>query len=381
MTYNNSKSKFIKLPYEINLANHINDNFTVNFKPNTATLFRNSGEFTKFIDDDYQRYVTARTINNNASVDFGEKDFKRKAEGSTDYHNMATPENIDEADLLAEEARRRNISVERLRTILDDILLLPKGKNNEPQVPTEEYERDLMANQNVDVKGVRKEGEAKLGEEDMSPKKKSKKAERKARRKSASQQQKDLRNSNRAKEARDELASERKVQEEVKRIEAQIAKEKEAQRRKEERAEARKEAQQEAQQRAILRNNAKKEAERLKAEKEKAKEEARKEAQQRANLTSNKATASSSSSSRPQPYSYPELSQKGPPNLQLMRDLLEQRYLKGEMSLDDINFYEQMRGIEGNKPWSGYKALKTPQQKTNALRMLKVMYEKYRLQQ
>jgi len=377
MTYNNSKSKFIKLPYEINLANHINDNFTVNFKPNTATLFRNSGEFTKFIDDDYQRYVMARTINNNASVDFGEKDFKRKPEGSTDYHNMATPESIDEADLLAEEARRRNISVERLRTILDDILLLPKGKNNEPQVPTEEYERDMMTNQNVDVKGVRKEGEAKLGEEDMSPKKKSKKAERKARRKerakSASQQQKDMRNTNRAKEARDELASERKVQEEVKRIEAQIAKEKEAQRRKEEREEARKEAQQ----RAILRNNAKKEAERLKAEKEKAKEEARKEAQQRANLTSNKATASSSSSSRPQPYSYPELSQKGPPNLQLMRDLLEQRYLNEQMTYDEYIFYGQMRGAEGDKPWGGYRGL-TGKQKTNALLILKDMYEKYR---
>ena len=52
MDYNNSKSKFIKLPYEINLANHINCIFTINFKPNTATRFRNSGEFTKFINDD-----------------------------------------------------------------------------------------------------------------------------------------------------------------------------------------------------------------------------------------------------------------------------------------------------------------------------------------
>ena len=82
---------------------------------------------------------------------------------------------MDEAELLAEEARRRNISVARLRSILEDILLLLRRKENESRLPTEEHERDMMANENIDARRKKSGGEAKPGEETMSPRKKSKK--------------------------------------------------------------------------------------------------------------------------------------------------------------------------------------------------------------
>jgi hypothetical protein len=48
----------------------MNDNFTVSFKPRTATQFRASDEFTKYIDDDYSKLLQASLINSNAARDF-----------------------------------------------------------------------------------------------------------------------------------------------------------------------------------------------------------------------------------------------------------------------------------------------------------------------
>ena len=70
MSYTQQKSKFIRLPYEISKANSINDNFTVQFKPKYATLFRASDEYTKYIDDDYTKCLNASVINANAAADF-----------------------------------------------------------------------------------------------------------------------------------------------------------------------------------------------------------------------------------------------------------------------------------------------------------------------
>ena len=63
-------SKYVKLPFELNLANDINDNFTVQFQKRSATRFRASNEFTKFIDDDYTNFLNKSLIQSNMSKQF-----------------------------------------------------------------------------------------------------------------------------------------------------------------------------------------------------------------------------------------------------------------------------------------------------------------------
>jgi len=73
MSYSKNKSKYTKLPFEISKANGINDNFTIQFKPKSATMFRASDEYTKFIDDDYSKFLHASVINGNAAATFNLK--------------------------------------------------------------------------------------------------------------------------------------------------------------------------------------------------------------------------------------------------------------------------------------------------------------------
>ena len=70
MSYSKNKSKYTKLPFEISKANGINDNFTIQFKPKSATMFRASDEYTKYIDDDYSKFLHASVINGNAAASF-----------------------------------------------------------------------------------------------------------------------------------------------------------------------------------------------------------------------------------------------------------------------------------------------------------------------
>jgi hypothetical protein len=65
-----TKSKYVRVPFYINKANGMNDNFTVSFKPKSATQFRASDEFTKFIDDDYTKFLQSSLKNSNAARDF-----------------------------------------------------------------------------------------------------------------------------------------------------------------------------------------------------------------------------------------------------------------------------------------------------------------------
>jgi hypothetical protein len=69
MSYKN-KNRYVRVPFHIRKANGVKDDFTVQFKPKTATKFRASDEFTKFIDDDYSVFLKASLINSNAAKQF-----------------------------------------------------------------------------------------------------------------------------------------------------------------------------------------------------------------------------------------------------------------------------------------------------------------------
>ena len=69
------KSKYVKVPFEINMANGVNDNFSVSFQPKQATNFRESDSYTKFIDDDYSKFLNDSLKNSNASKEFTGKKY------------------------------------------------------------------------------------------------------------------------------------------------------------------------------------------------------------------------------------------------------------------------------------------------------------------
>lgn len=72
------KAKIIRVPFEINLSNGVNDHFAIHFSPKTATPCMVSYEFTKYIDDDCSKLVKACVINQNAAADFSFQNRSRK---------------------------------------------------------------------------------------------------------------------------------------------------------------------------------------------------------------------------------------------------------------------------------------------------------------
>ena len=70
MSYKFPKSKFIKMPFEVSLANQVNDNCTISFGDRTATKFVASDEFTKFADNDYSEFLKDSQKNADAASKF-----------------------------------------------------------------------------------------------------------------------------------------------------------------------------------------------------------------------------------------------------------------------------------------------------------------------
>ena len=68
MSYSKNKSQITRVPFELNMANGVNDNFTVQIGSRAATRFRASDEITKYIDDDYSKCLNASGVNANAAA-------------------------------------------------------------------------------------------------------------------------------------------------------------------------------------------------------------------------------------------------------------------------------------------------------------------------
>jgi hypothetical protein len=90
-----TKSKYTRVPFHINRANGVNDDFTVSFKPKTATRFRASDEFTKYIDDDYSKFLRSSLTNSNAARDFTMKNANTQTEPGNDRPDASTRTQTD----------------------------------------------------------------------------------------------------------------------------------------------------------------------------------------------------------------------------------------------------------------------------------------------
>jgi len=170
MSYKQPKSKFFRLPYELSNANGVKDNFTVQFKPKYATLFRASDEYTKYIDDDYSKFLNASVINANAAATFSLKNSQGPPPAPQSPMGLVSGR-YEAPDLTGLEDKEQQAKEEQAKRAAEmgrdiagasssgDILQLPATIPEETTKAKEEKEEEKIEAQKIDLEKIEAEKE------------------------------------------------------------------------------------------------------------------------------------------------------------------------------------------------------------------------------
>ena len=122
MSYKQPKNKYVRLPFELSLANQINDNFTVSFGDRTATKYIGSDEFAKFIDNDYAEFLKDSQKNADMAQRFRMDNDSGAPEATAPrMMNIDLTQEPDETPLVDAEIARRMQEEERRRKGREDV--------------------------------------------------------------------------------------------------------------------------------------------------------------------------------------------------------------------------------------------------------------------